>query len=260
MLGCRAAQPQGGRQHDVGGSARHADTTAVIGTALQHKADGLGYRRIAAILERPESTVRRWLRRATPEHLQWIYQQGMQRLTQLAPDTLAELRYTGNLLRHALTVLAAAAYWDRHRCGLTDPPWTLIGLDTRGRLLARPAETTLAPRRTIHPGAVLRRAGNRPSSCRSPRQRADHHVIATTIARIHVCIESDGIIVIFSAGQQGGRPAPSGRIVFTRFRSGPRVRPVPDTAARRGEDHVEVGDQGVLARREPERDTPSTGG
>ena len=39
---------------------------------------------------------------------------------------------------HALSVLAAAAYWDRHRCGFTDPPWTLIGLYTHGRLLAPP--------------------------------------------------------------------------------------------------------------------------
>ena len=117
---------------------RRADTTAVIGTALQHKADGLGYRRIAVLLDRPESTVRRWLRRATPGHLEWIYQRGIQRLARLAPDTLAELHYTGNLLRHALTVLAATAYWDRHRYGFTDPPWTLIGLYTRGRLLAPP--------------------------------------------------------------------------------------------------------------------------
>ncbi|ORA85043.1 DUF6431 domain-containing protein [Mycobacterium malmoense] len=39
---------------------RHVDTTAVIGDALLHKANGLGYRRIAARLHRPESTVRRW--------------------------------------------------------------------------------------------------------------------------------------------------------------------------------------------------------
>lgn len=117
---------------------RRADTTAVVGTALRHKADGLGYRRIAALPDRPESTVRRWLRRATAEHLQWIYQHGVRRLVQLAPDTLADVRYTGNQLRHALTVLAAAAYRDRRRCGFTDPPWTLIGLYTRGRLLAPP--------------------------------------------------------------------------------------------------------------------------
>jgi len=116
---------------------RRADTTAVIGTALLHKADGLGHRRIAARMDRPVSTVRRWLRRATPTHLEWMYQQGVQRLVQLAPDAFGELRYAGNLLRHALSVLAAAAHWDR-RCGFTDPPWTLIGLYTRGRLLAPP--------------------------------------------------------------------------------------------------------------------------
>ena len=43
---------------------RRADTTEVIGTALAHKANGLGFRRIAARMGRAESTVRRWLRRA----------------------------------------------------------------------------------------------------------------------------------------------------------------------------------------------------
>ena len=44
---------------------RRADTTEVIGTALAHKANGLGFRRIAARMGRAESTVRRWLCRAT---------------------------------------------------------------------------------------------------------------------------------------------------------------------------------------------------
>ena len=65
---------------------RRADTTEVIGTALAHKANGLGFRRIAARLGRAESTVRRWLRRATAKHLSWAYQQGATRLIQLAPD------------------------------------------------------------------------------------------------------------------------------------------------------------------------------
>ena len=41
---------------------RRADTTAVIGSALQASARGTGYRRIAAQLARPLSTVRRWIR------------------------------------------------------------------------------------------------------------------------------------------------------------------------------------------------------
>lgn len=117
---------------------RHADTTAVIGTALVHKANGMGHRRIAATMGRPVSTVRRWLRRLPPAHLDRIYQDGVQRLLRLNPDTFTALRYDGNMLRHALSVLSAAAYWDRHRYGILDPPWTLIGIYTRGRLLASP--------------------------------------------------------------------------------------------------------------------------
>ena len=117
---------------------RHADTTEVIGTALVHKAIGMGHRRIAATMNRPISTVRRWLRRLPPAHLNRIYQDGVQRLLRLDPDTFTALRYDGNMLRHALSVLAAAAYWDRHRCAIPDPPWTLIGIYTRGRLLALP--------------------------------------------------------------------------------------------------------------------------
>lgn len=117
---------------------RRADTTEVIGIALAHKANGLGFRRIAACMGRPESTVRRWLRRATDHHLAWAYQQGVTRLIQLAPDAFPEIRYAGNQLRHTLTMLSAAAYWDRRRCGFDDSPWTLIGMYTRGRLLAPP--------------------------------------------------------------------------------------------------------------------------
>jgi hypothetical protein len=39
---------------------RRADTTAVIGSALQASARGTGYRRNAAQLQRPLSTMRRW--------------------------------------------------------------------------------------------------------------------------------------------------------------------------------------------------------
>ncbi|MDZ7887338.1 MAG: DUF6431 domain-containing protein [Mycobacterium sp.] len=117
---------------------RHADTTAVIGMALLHKANGIGHRRIAALLNRPAPTVRRWLRRLPPAHLERIYQDGTKALLALSRDTFTTLRNTGNPLHHALTILSAAAYFDRHRYGLRDPPWTLIGLYTRGRLLAPP--------------------------------------------------------------------------------------------------------------------------
>ncbi len=77
-----------------------------------------GFRRIATLMGRSESTVRRWLRRATDTHLNWACQQGATRLIQLAPpEAFTEIRYAGNQLRYTLTILSAAAYWDRRRCG-----------------------------------------------------------------------------------------------------------------------------------------------
>ncbi|GAB92185.1 DUF6431 domain-containing protein [Gordonia rhizosphera] len=117
---------------------RHADTTAVIGTALLHKAHGLGHRAISAIMGRPLSTVRRWFRRLPPAHVDRLARAGTEQLLALDPDTFTTLRYQGNMLHHALSLLAAAAYWDRRRYGLDEPRWTLIGMYTRGRLLAPP--------------------------------------------------------------------------------------------------------------------------
>ena len=114
-----------------------ADATEVIGTALARKAAGVGHRRIAAALDRSPSTVRRWLRRARGRgHLTQLWQRGAQELIRLDADTFNRLASTGNLLRDALTVLAAAAWWARRRLGIAEPLWTLIGLHTGGRLLA----------------------------------------------------------------------------------------------------------------------------
>ena len=116
---------------------RRSDATEVIGTALARKAAGMGYRRIAAALGRSPSTVRRWLRRARGRgHLTRLWQRGAQELIRLDADTFNQLASTGNLLRDALTVLAAAAWWARQRLGIDEPLWTLIGLHTGGRLLA----------------------------------------------------------------------------------------------------------------------------
>lgn len=118
---------------------RLADATAVIGTALASKAAGHGHRRIAAELDRSPSTVRRWLRRATrTAHLRWLWQRGSQALIELDRDAFNQLPAAATPLRDALTVLAAAARAARQRLGLTEPLWTLIGLHTRGQLLAAP--------------------------------------------------------------------------------------------------------------------------
>ena len=117
---------------------RRADTTEVIGKALIDKANGLGFRRIAARIDRPESTVRRWLRRIPPHHLHWLTTRANQRLIAIAVEVFSSIKYCGNPLRHALTVLAATAFHHKQRFGFSDPPWTLIGLYTSGRLLCPP--------------------------------------------------------------------------------------------------------------------------
>lgn len=57
---------------------------------------------------------------------------------QIAPDALADQKFTGNLVHDSLSVLGAAAFWDRRRFGFTEAAWTLIGSYIFGRLLAPP--------------------------------------------------------------------------------------------------------------------------
>lgn len=102
---------------------RRADSTEVIGTALLHKAQGLGFRRIAAVLDQAESTVRRWLRRATGADLQWVYQQGAARLITVNREAFTTNGLAGQTLNAALQMLGAAAHWDARICGFNDPPW-----------------------------------------------------------------------------------------------------------------------------------------
>jgi transposase-like protein len=59
-------------------TVRRADSTEVIGNALIAKANGAGFRTIATQLDRPRSTVRRWLRRAHESHAQWLYERAVE--------------------------------------------------------------------------------------------------------------------------------------------------------------------------------------
>jgi hypothetical protein len=57
---------------------RRADTVAVIGYALLRSARETGYRRIAAQLGRPVSTVRPWIRAVRdPDHVAWLRAQAV---------------------------------------------------------------------------------------------------------------------------------------------------------------------------------------
>ena len=120
---------------------RRADTTAVIGTALQASARGIGYRRIAAQLGRPASTVRRWVRAVREDHhIAWLREQGVGWIARVDREVLATLAAESTRLGEALTALAAAAVTVRARLTPHVPPWTLIGQFTHGRLVT-PANT-----------------------------------------------------------------------------------------------------------------------
>jgi hypothetical protein len=125
-------------------TARRADSTAVIGAALLASARGSGYRRIAVQLDRPTSTVRRWVRAVRdPGHVEWLRAQGVGWLAQLDRDLLGDVlarRWPpAGPLDEALTTLAAAAIALRKQIAPRVPRWALIAQITRGRLLARPA-------------------------------------------------------------------------------------------------------------------------
>ena len=118
---------------------RRADTTAVIGSALQASARGTGYRRIAAQLQLPLSTVRRWIRAfRDPAHIEWLRTQGMVWLVRVDLDVINTLAPQATRLGDALTALADAALVLRARVVPHVSPWTLIGQITCGRLVGPP--------------------------------------------------------------------------------------------------------------------------
>lgn len=59
-------------------TARRADSTTVIGSALLASARRSGYRQTATQLDRPPSTVQRWIRAVRdPAHVEWLRGQGV---------------------------------------------------------------------------------------------------------------------------------------------------------------------------------------
>jgi Domain of unknown function (DUF6431)/Homeodomain-like domain len=115
---------------------RRADAAEVVGAALLAKARGAGHRRIAAELRRPPATVRRWLRAVRGGHSRWLRAQGIEQAHRFDPGSLAHLSAQPGELGDALAALAAAVHACHSRLDSRAPAWTLIGVFTRGRLLA----------------------------------------------------------------------------------------------------------------------------
>ncbi|PYI64609.1 hypothetical protein CVV68_21455 [Arthrobacter livingstonensis] len=80
-------------------------------------------------------------------HVQWLYEQAVQRAFRLNADILVRPKQWPSLLGWSLNVLAGAALAHRHRVGPDLSPWVLTGLFTRGNLLSPP----LAPKNVARP-------------------------------------------------------------------------------------------------------------
>ena len=111
---------------------RRADTVAVIGRALLAKAAGAGHRRVAALLDRPVSTVRGWLRRfgARAESLRVLFTALLHALDASA----AAAGVTGSLFSDALEALGLAAAAAARLFG-PRPAWQFASAASSGLLL-----------------------------------------------------------------------------------------------------------------------------
>jgi hypothetical protein len=112
--------------------ARRADTVVVIGRALLAKAAGAGHRRAAALLGRPVSTVRGWLRRfgVRAESLRVLFTALLHALDASA----AAAEVTGSLFTDALEALGLAAAAAARLFG-PRPAWQFASAASSGLLL-----------------------------------------------------------------------------------------------------------------------------
>lgn len=116
------------------------DSVDVIGAALERHAAGDGVRRIAALLGRPETTVREWCRR---------FEQTAGTLAAVLLAAAVRIGWSGFELptapgpRAAAAVTALGSAWAR-RHGPVEP-WRLAALVTGGAWLARNTTSPLAP-------------------------------------------------------------------------------------------------------------------
>ncbi len=114
--------------------ARHAYAIEVVGQALLASVRGQGHRAIGAELAVPADTVRGWIRRATGR-AEWLRMQGTIGAHECDPMLPATVP-TGSALADALSALGIAAAAVLRRLGPIAPPWHIIAMLARGRLLA----------------------------------------------------------------------------------------------------------------------------
>jgi hypothetical protein len=115
--------------------SRRADEAGVIGWALEAKAAGVGHRVIAAVLGRPASTVRGWLRALAPRA-----EQARSVFTALAASLVTDPPLPApacSVLGDAVAAVACAAAAAARLLGVGEVArWELAAAATQGMLLA----------------------------------------------------------------------------------------------------------------------------
>jgi len=124
--------------------ARRADGVEVIGAALLARARGWGYRRMAALVGRPVSTVRGWVGRVAA-NAERIFLAFMGLVHELEVDP-APVTPTGSVLGDAVAAVGAGVAAVRRRFGtavVVVSAWPVAAALTHGRLLAPSPPTRL---------------------------------------------------------------------------------------------------------------------
>jgi len=114
---------------------RRADSAGVIGAALAAKARGYGHRAIARLLDRPEATVRGWLRRFAARAEGW--RRGFTALLMALDPEPGPIAPHGSPLADAVEAVGLAAAAASRRFG-RQRPWRFAAAVSRGLLLAPP--------------------------------------------------------------------------------------------------------------------------
>lgn len=139
--GGRAVRPRRSSCSGCGGThvlisasmlVRRADSAVVIGAALVAKVAGAGHRSIAAVLGRPVSTVRGWLRRFTARAEEW--RASFTALLHALDPLAGPVAVRACVLADAVEVLGLAAAAAARRFG-PRPPWQFASAATSGLLL-----------------------------------------------------------------------------------------------------------------------------
>lgn len=113
---------------------RRLDTVETVGQALLLAAGGLGYRRVAAAVDRPATTVRDWLRRAR-RNSEPVRADATVAYRCIDANSVGIVP-TGSPLGDALSAVGAAtAAWIR-QFGPVVSPWRLSAVLTRAGILA----------------------------------------------------------------------------------------------------------------------------